>query len=209
MRTPFPLLTLVFVGMATAGCVRTDTEMLDASTAVVSARGTAFDTPATVLKTTVMEIAKLGQAHGFAYFMIVSAKDATRTATMYQPGASFTSGSVTGSVSDLGNTGYFRGNYSATTTSTPGWTQTFVKPGSDVVVRFFHQGEVDAHADGMWSVADVIANGDSPAGHSMEPTAVMTTPSVAPAQSAPIAAISAPPPAQRFDDWSKKQVKQP
>jgi len=209
MRSHFPLLTVVILLTGMVGCVRTDTEMLDASTAIVSARGTAFDTPATVLKTTVMEIAKLGQAHGFAYFMIVSAKDATRTATMYQPGASFTSGSVTGSVSDLGNTGYFRGNYSATTPSTPGWTQTFVKPGSDVVVRFFHQGEVDAHAEGMWSVADVIANGDSPAAQNLAPAAVLTIPPTAPVQSAPVAAIPAPRPAQRFDDWSKKQVKQP
>lgn len=193
-----------------AGCVRTDTEMLDSSTAMISARGTAFDTPATVLKATRVAAAKVAQSRGFRYFAIVSVQDATRTATIYTPPQTHSYGTMTGTVSPYGNV---NATYTDSTYATPGSVETLIKPGSDVVIRFFREGEVDPRAQGICDVESVLAEADYhfappptlavvPAGAVQAPLAT-TAPStqvVAPTVTAPSPSSA---PFQSFNDWQK------
>jgi hypothetical protein len=207
---------LIFSCFATVGCVRTNTELLDSSTAIISARGTAFDTPATVLKTTVVEAAKLAQAHDFRYFAIVSAKDATRVVTKYIPPETTMSGNLNGTVDDFGNVS---AHYNGTGYTTPGHTEMlFIKPGEDVVVRFFREGEIDPHASGVWDVEGVLTSADIHAEAQPVPVAppIMSrgSPSAAPIQSSNTdidEATQQSQPAQespqRFDEWQKSNGK--
>ena len=196
--------------VATAGCVRTDTELLDSSTAVISARGTAFDTPAKVFKTTVVEAAKLAQVHGFRYFAIVSERDATRVSTIYTPPRTTTSGTLDGTVAPFG--GSFNAHYNETSFTTPGRTETFIKPGADVVIKFFHEGEVDPRASGIWDVQSVLSSADLNAGQQTNLAPSVTSSGLAMQVTAPTnnsvanAAIPTevpPSPSQRFDQWQK------
>lgn len=128
------LTTIVCISLALTACVRSNTKMLDPSTAIISARGTAFDDTAGVMHATLTEAAKTAKARGFRYFGIVAAKDATSTAQIYTPGSTHTSGSVYG----VGNTAY----YNASSYTTPGTWNTFVRPGADVIIRMFKESEV-------------------------------------------------------------------
>ena len=205
MRARISLIAVGLICTVTAACVRTDAEMLDASSAIVSARGTAFDHPATVLKATVAEIAKLAQARGFAYFTIVSAQDATRTATMVLHGDTHTSGSISGSVQAYGDGfGSVSGTYSGTSSTSPDQVINLAKPGSDVVVRFFHEGEVDPRAQGIWSVAAVMVNVDGVAPPPPAPRPVVAVQPLPSDVAAPALAPQAQ--AQRYSDWHKAGV---
>lgn len=214
MRTyRFAVVGAVLACGALVGCVRTDTELLYSSTVVISARGTAFDTPATVVKATLAQAAQLAQSHGFQYFKIISASDATRLSTIYTPAETHSSGSLNGSVTAYGNFGELNAQYNGTSYTTPGQAYTFIKPGADVMLKLYHDGEVDSRAPGVWSVASVLGIADT---HSVQqsnfsppPTGGVRLPSATnapPSQSVAPAAMNPSPtdtPLQSYDDWQK------
>lgn len=203
------LSTLMLLVAATLfGCVRTNTEMLDSSTAVISARGTAFDTPATVIKTTLTEAAQLGQQRGYAYFAIVSARDATRTATIVEHGTTYIrgnmSGTITGYDQGYGFSGSMNGSYSGVIRTTPDTLMTLVKPGSDVVVRFFREGEVDPLAPGIWNIAAVVANASDLPVSSSSNAAVRKQPGAAPVADFRAIPRDASRSSQSLDSWKEQ-----
>ncbi|WP_298800035.1 hypothetical protein [uncultured Devosia sp.] len=142
--------TIALVSVALlAGCVRTETSQIDARTAIISARGTAFDTPAKVQLSVMVEAAKMTQAHGFKYFALLSAQDATTHGAVYIPGQTTSNTTVTG----FGNSAYA----TTTTYTSPGSVVGIVKPGEDITIRMFKEGEVPANAPGVWEAASILA----------------------------------------------------
>lgn len=125
-----------------SGCVTADTEMLDSRTVIISAHGSAFDSKSGVIKRVMQEAARKGAERGFQYFQIVSAEDASTTG-VYTPDTR-TSGSIQCA-------GAFC-NYNSTTSG--GGPISVVRPGADVMIRFYHSGE---QPTGAFSIAEVLA----------------------------------------------------
>jgi hypothetical protein len=135
------IIAIALCALALAACVRTSSSMIGPNMAIISGRGTAFDTTAGVSGGTIKEAARITLSHGFRYFAVVAAQNKDRRGMAYLPGQTYTSGNVTAS----GNTATWSGN----SYTTPGSTVGFIKPGMDVTIKMFHEGEIDPHADGV------------------------------------------------------------
>lgn len=94
-------------------------QQVTADTWRIQARGNGYTNAATVQDYVILKAAETTQAAGGTHFQIISAADASRSATIVSPGTSTTS---------------FVGNQAFTTTS-PGSVDTVIKPGQDVYVR--------------------------------------------------------------------------
>lgn len=145
------------LAVGTTGCVRSKSVMLDASTAIISSRGSAFDSHARVTQAALVEAATLAVSRGYRYFVIVDTQDRTITTLWHDSGTTKTTGTVDGLVMGSGNSKVVAGNYSASTTSTPATTTTLIKPGSDVTVKMFREGELDPKSPGVWDAPAVLA----------------------------------------------------
>jgi hypothetical protein len=123
--------------------------MLDDRTAMISASGGGASGMPKVLHRILYNAAQMARQRGYEYFEIVSAADASSTGIMVLPGSSTTNASA-----------YCTGawcNGSATTTSGIGIAMPFVRPGANVMVRFYHGGEVNPTAQGVFSAAAVLS----------------------------------------------------
>lgn len=143
----------VLAAMLLAGCTTVSTNMLDDRTAIFSGRGSAFNDIGDVAAKILVRAATEAQKRGYPYFAVMGSQNANSTGYYTTPSTTSGSGMVTGSC--IGNT--CSGIVSGSSTTQPGQTYAFDKPGADVMVRFFRAGEVDPNARGVWSVANVLA----------------------------------------------------
>jgi len=114
---------------------------------MISARGTAFDTPASVFQKTLREAALITQKRGYEYFQIVSTKDATRKGVYVAPRTSSTKGTANA----FGNTVSYREstNYSAISGTE------LIKPGTDIAIVMLRSDEIQPGQKGIWRASDV------------------------------------------------------
>lgn len=145
---------LVSLLLLAPACVRTDVQMLDGQTAMISARGTAFDNRADVIKGTLQKAAETAQKKGYSHFKVVGAQDTT-TRTDYQTSST---AYTTGTVNSLGPN---MATYSGTTTVDPGQSYEFIKPGADVTIRLLHADQVADDAKGVWKASEILAQAES------------------------------------------------
>lgn len=132
-----PTLAGMALALMLAGCTHASTAMLDGRTAVISASGGAGKSMADVQQRAFLEAAKLTQAHGFRYFVVLGAENASQTGAIVGHGATFSDG----------NGGTFQG---------PSTVVPFVRPGTDVTIRMY--GEADRPAgDAVWDSAAILA----------------------------------------------------
>lgn len=131
-----------------AGCVSASSEMLDSRTAIISGRGNAYVSSVDVAKKMLVEAATLAQSRGFEYFAFVGFSDASSTGQFATPSQSNT-------YATANCTAYSCVGQSSTTTN-PGTVTTYVKPGSDATVRFYHEGEWPA-GQRVWRASEVLA----------------------------------------------------
>jgi hypothetical protein len=131
--------------------------MLDQRTAIISSHGTAFDSAAKVQHETIVEAAKVTVSRGYRYFQIVGAQDTTRTATLYVPGQTQTNGSVSGTAMTTGPYTTYNGTYNSQTTKTPGQVVPLIKPGMDITVRMYRDGEINIQQPGVWDAQSILA----------------------------------------------------
>ncbi len=144
---------VVLLALALADCTRASTTMLSPDTAVISGRGTAFDTSGGVAKATLNEAATQTLARGYRYFVVTNAQDASRTGVFVSPGHS--TSYTTGSVYASGN--YATGSATTQTYTTPSTATPFVKPGVEATIKMYRQGEIDPKAPGVWDAQAVLA----------------------------------------------------
>jgi hypothetical protein len=147
-------IALLAVALAGAGCARSNTSMLDNRTALISGRGSAFNSSGGVMQAMVREAAQQAQARGYQYFVIEGAQDRTRTGAIYTPSQSTTNATVLANCAGPSCMGTYRG----TTTTSPGLVTPISKPGADMVVRFYREGEPTPGR--AWNVAEVLAATD-------------------------------------------------
>lgn len=139
--------------LALAGCVSTSTAMLDERTAIISGRGSGYSSAADVQQRVILEAATAARARGFRYFVIQSATDQSRSGRMYFPGQTNTYGQ--GTATCTGN--FCSGTYSGQTYSTPAQAFDYVRPGQDVQIRFYREGEINPKAANVWDAVSIMA----------------------------------------------------
>jgi hypothetical protein len=94
-------------------------QQITADTYRIVAQGNGFTQGATIKDYVLLKAAETAQSVGATHFMIVGAENTTKAETTYVPGTTNTTIS--------GRT--------ATTTTTPGYVDTVIKPGQEVMVR--------------------------------------------------------------------------
>lgn len=148
------LLAVVLALAALAACARAESTMMDSRTAMISGRGSAFDSSADVMKATLQEAAQATTNAGYRYFTLESAQDQTRTSYWVQPGTTTYSGSASGYSTGYG-TAY--GTYSGTAYSSPGSVTPLVKPGMDVMISMYRPGEIDPQQKGVFDAEEILS----------------------------------------------------
>lgn len=117
--------------------------VIDGKHVRISAKGNAFTDRAIIQEYALLRAAEETLALNKRYFAIVTSEDTTRYSQYTTPTQtqSTTSGTVTANT--FGSTTF--GNYSSNTNTTSygGQTYNFVKPGTDVIIRTFAEGEID------------------------------------------------------------------
>jgi len=127
--------------------------MLSENTALVSLTGNQPADRDKVYVTTLAEAARLARTHGYQYFIILKADDHSVTTFKYMVGQNipydFTG---RGNTRSFGSTNLSPANMGGTTFMTPGKSVPYLKPGLEITVKMYHQGEIDAHQDGVWNI---------------------------------------------------------
>lgn len=145
--------TFAALAFLTVSCTTASTKMLDERTAIISGSGSGYNTMGDVTAKILQTAALEAQARGYPYFAILDTHDSTQSGVNISP--TFTTGQSNGVVHCYGSSCTTSG-YSAGTTY-GGQAFSYSMPGADVTVRFFREGEVDPQANGVWSVASVLA----------------------------------------------------
>jgi hypothetical protein len=149
-------LFVLLAALSLVGCVHKSVGMLDERTAVISARGSAFSSPAKVQRETWLVAAKITKKHGYRFFQILNGADNSTTATLVVPGQTYSNGSCMGTASTMGNTTFGNANCSGTSYSTPGSIVPIFKPGMSITIRMYREDEV-ADTKNVWDADSVLA----------------------------------------------------
>jgi hypothetical protein len=96
-------------------------QQVTADTYRIVAQGNGFTSGATIKDYVLLKAAETAQSVGATHFLIIGSENTTKAETTYVPGTSNTTIS--------GRTAY--------TTTTPGYVDTTIKPGQEVMVRVF------------------------------------------------------------------------
>jgi hypothetical protein len=139
MKAMLPLIAAV----ALAGCVQTGVRYLNNNTVVVSARGNGFAKPDQVQRSVMEKAASFAVENGYSHFSILGSADATSVGIYQTPSTANTQGVFAAQPVCCGSV---VGAYSQRTTYTPGAAIPIIKPGMDVAVRFYHEGEAPRDA---------------------------------------------------------------
>lgn len=141
------------LALTLSACVTAETAMLDERTAIISGRGDGYTTPAQVQQRVLLEAAESATERGFRYFMVTNAQDATRRGMAYMPVTTTGQGNAT--------TNCFMGTCRTTANANAmtygGGAYEVIRPGSDVQVRFYREGEIDPATPGLWDAQSIIA----------------------------------------------------
>jgi hypothetical protein len=131
-----------------SGCVSARSTMLTESTAEVTARGAHSNDHDEVVYATLEEAAKLTQMHGYRYFVILMAEDASRWGATIVPGT----------VSYYATNGRRSGvvipgllHPAGDTYTTPDTSMPYITPGLKITIQMYREGEVDPGRQEVWN----------------------------------------------------------
>ena len=137
------------------GCatVKAEGTMLSENTALISTTGNNAGDHGPMIDRALKEAANIANMHGYRYFVILSADNTTTTTIVSVPGQKWfvqrpnprPIGATTFTVAD-----YPGGSY-----TTPDEKVTRIKPGLDIIIQMYRQGEVDPNREGVWNT-DVV-----------------------------------------------------
>ena len=136
-----------------AGCASASSTMLSNDTALISAEGNGPSDGQKVLRDVLAEAARLTNAQGYRYFVVLTADDLTRTTTLKRPGPTFynqapppnrTFGTISGRLFVPDST------YMA-----PDQTVVRIKPALDIMIRMYRVGEIEP-AEGVFDATAML-----------------------------------------------------
>ena len=140
---------LVIACLLLAACAAPKSTMLAENTAAISIVGRSPADRERVIEDALAEAGKITREHGYQYFIIVRAEDASRVGTflddqtvrraaqnnLSKPGASYVN--ITRNL-------------------------TFRRPGLGITIRMFHEGEIDPRIQGVWNTDGGMGPADKP-----------------------------------------------
>jgi hypothetical protein len=139
MRQSLAASLLLALGAAASGCASPiQSMMLTDDTALVSAIGYKPEDQGKVIEDSLKEAAKLTAAKGFRYFVILDAADASR------PGRQIVVQSA------------IRQTFPETFPPAGG-SIGYTRPGLDMTIRMYRDGEIDPKTEGLWNSAELLA----------------------------------------------------
>ena len=124
-----------------SGCASASSSMLSEDTAIVSAEGIGPNDRDKVVQDVLAEAARLTNANGYRYFVVLTADDLTHTVTVRTPGRLLHNQSPRSTEAF----GTYSGRAYATggsTYQTPDRVQEHVKPAMDIMIRMYRAGEI-------------------------------------------------------------------
>ena len=140
---------IVFLIFALAGCVYSNTHMIDDRTAIVTARGNAFASMAQVRQQVFIEAAEITLEKGYDYFYIAVASDTSSSGVYTTPSSTSFSGRV--------NQDYFGSSFYGSSTTTPGQSLTYVKPGQEVGIKMYRASEITSETrTSVWDARSIL-----------------------------------------------------
>jgi hypothetical protein len=144
------------LGAAVSGCASPiQSMMLTEDTALVSAIGHKPEDQGKVVDASLQEAARLTASKGFRYFVIMDAADASKMGSRFEaPMPSARDRNVTTPTAFSGQlitTPVYRDYFKF-----PGRNVAFVRPGIDITIRMYREGEIDPKSQGVWSAADLL-----------------------------------------------------
>jgi uncharacterized protein YceK len=131
-----------------SGCVSARSTMLTESTAVVTARGAHSNDRDEVVSATLEEAAKLTRMHGYRYFVILMAEDASHWGSTNVPGLVLHYSMITRPVGVAipGLQHLPSATFTLPDTSVP-----YITPGLMITIRMYREGEVDPGRQEVWN----------------------------------------------------------
>ena len=151
MRKAIAALACVFL---LAGCASASGTMLSEDTALISAEGSGPADRDRVIRDVLTEAARLTNANGYRYFVVLTADDLTHTVTIRLPARVLYNqpsrtteafGAYTGRAYATGGSAYML----------PERTQERIKPAMDIIVRMYRPGEIEP-AEGVWDATAAL-----------------------------------------------------
>jgi hypothetical protein len=131
-----------------SGCVTAQSTMLTDSTALVTVRGAHSNDRDEVVHATLAEAAKLTRMHGYRYFTILMAEDASRWGSTIVPGTVF---HYDRRERPLGVPLLGLQRLPSATYTTPDTSVPYVTPGLEITIRMYREGEVDPGRKEVWN----------------------------------------------------------
>jgi hypothetical protein len=133
-----------------AACGTPKSVMLADNTAAISIVGRPADDRERVIQDALLEAGKITREHGYQYFIIVRAADASRVGTMLLDDQTVRRSAP----SNLSKPG---ASYVTVTRN-----QTYRRPGLGLTIRMFHEGEIDPRIQGVWNTDGGMGPADKP-----------------------------------------------
>ena len=138
-----------------AGCSTVHTTMLSGNSAVISATGGNTSDYNRVMQQGLTEAAKLTRTQGYQYFIVVSAEDTTRFGISHMPGHIY--GAQARVDRPIGTTNLGPSYFPGATYQGPATDIPYVRPGVDITIRMYRQGEIDPSQPGVWRADETVA----------------------------------------------------
>jgi hypothetical protein len=132
-------LALSAVLILLVGCATSKSVMLADDSALISAHGSSPADREKVIQDVLAEAAKTTAAHGYRYFIILKAQDASHSGVASVPDRI----AVRAGPPNLSRPG---ASYVASSRNVP-----YLRPGLDITIRMFREGEIDPTIMGVWN----------------------------------------------------------
>jgi hypothetical protein len=139
-----------------AGCASASSTMLSQDTAIISVEGNGPNARDKVVQDVLAEAARLTNANGYRYFVVLTADDLTHTVTVRTPGRLLYNQpprSTEGSFGTYAGRAYAVGG---STYQTPDRIQERIKPAMDIIIRMYRAGEIEP-AEGVFDAVAMLA----------------------------------------------------
>lgn len=155
MRQSLVAAMALLLSAAASGCARPiESMMITEDTALVSVIGKNPEDKNKVIESSLQEAARLTASKGYRYFVILDTADASVTGERTEPPRptqrerNITTPTAAGQL----NTApvyrdYFR---------FPGRKVTYLRPGIDITIRMYREGEIDPKSQGVWNTAELL-----------------------------------------------------
>jgi hypothetical protein len=147
------LFSLVVGGILLTGCASIRSMMITEDTALITVVGQSGSDRTKLVDKALPEAARITRKHGFRYFVILDAADASQSGVKLSPGQP-----IPFMFKNNGRT-IFTSFYSpGATYVTPDERIQLVRPGLDITIRMYREGDVNPANQGVWN-SEIIRGG--------------------------------------------------